>query len=447
MIRLLLAIGRNTFIESIRQPIFFILVLVGIIAQVFNVLLSTYSLGFTEDKEVSADNKLLLDMGLSTIMVIGMLLAAFVATAVVSREIENKTALTVISKPVGRPIFVIGKFLGVAGAILVAVTILITSLMFALRHEVMSTARDHIDGPVALFGSLAIILPVLFAIWCNYFYGWVFSSTAIFTMLPASLIAYLITMTIDKEWAFQSMAVDFKPQILTASLGVAMSVMVLTAIAVALSTRLGQVMTIVCCSGFFLLGLLSNHLLGRHAFDNTIVASIAIVEDPFPGFDLSATTSEIGITLNGPARQAIKPGQSIFYGSNPTGIALAVPPHEAFEGDLGVDADIRHPDHASFVIKSIDKLDLTLINTGGLQIRRLPKKGDYVFLKPTEVNWPVRTAWAALPNFQYFWLVDAITQGHPIPPRYIGMVSIYSMFHIVGITSLGIALFQKRDVG
>jgi len=278
MIRLIAAISRNTFVESIRQPIFFILVLAGIIAQIFNVFLSAYSLGYTEEKEVSGDNKLLLDMGLATVMVVGLLLAAFVATSVVSREIENKTVLTVVSKPVGRPAFVIGKFLGVAGAILVAVVILLTHFMFAIRHEVMSTARDQIDMVVVLFGGgLGVAIPILLAVWGNYFVGWIFASTATFIMLPASLLGYVITLTIDKEWALQPIATDFKPQILLAALCAVLALMVLTALAVSLSTRLGQVMTIIFCAGLFLLGLLSNHLLGRHAFENNTVSTIAAV--------------------------------------------------------------------------------------------------------------------------------------------------------------------------
>jgi len=447
MLRLLLAISRNTFIESIRQPIFFILILAGIVAQIFNLMLSAYSLGFTEDTEVSADDKLLLDMGLATVMVVGMLLAAFVATAVVSREIENKTALTVVSKPVGRPIFVIGKFLGVLGAIMVAVTILVISLLFVIRHEVMSTARDRVDLVVVLFGGLAVVLPIVIGIWCNYFFGWVFSSTATFIMLPASIIGYVITLFIDKEWAFQPISADFKPQIMLASLCGVLSLMVLTALAVAVSTRLGQVMTIVICCGAFVLGLLSNHLLGRHAFSNTIVSTIASVEEPFPGFDFSATTSEYTITLSGPPRRIMEAGQSVYYGSNPSGLGIAVPEHLPFEGDLMRDGDVRRPEHPSLAIKSIDNLDVTLINAGGLRLDRMPREGDYVFLTPTDIDWPVRIAWGVFPNFQYFWLVDAVTQGHPIPLRYVGMVAGYSLLHMTGLVALGVALFQKRDVG
>ena len=74
---------------------------------------------------------MLIDIGMATVFVAGGLLAAFVATGVLTREIENKTALTVISKPVGRPLFVLGKFLGVAGALILLST-LYMSFVFLL---------------------------------------------------------------------------------------------------------------------------------------------------------------------------------------------------------------------------------------------------------------------------------------------------------------------------
>ena len=104
-----LAIARNTLVESIRQPVFFILVLACGIMQAANNFFSAYSMGFSDSAEVSGDNKMRLDIGLSTVPVCATLLAAFLATSVVSRD-RGQDRLTVISKPVGRPLFVIGKY-------------------------------------------------------------------------------------------------------------------------------------------------------------------------------------------------------------------------------------------------------------------------------------------------------------------------------------------------
>lgn len=443
-----LSIARNTFLEAIRQPIFFILLLVGGGLQIVNTLLSAFSMGFTEEREVFGDDKLLFDMGLATVVVCCTLLAAFIATSVLSREIENKTALTVISKPVGRPAFVLGKYMGVSAAILVAATILIVFFLFAIRHKVMSTARDTLDGPVVLFGSFAVLLSIGLAIWGNYFYGWVFSSTAVFTMLPAVLVAYAITLSVSKKWEFQPITTDLKPQVMLASACAVVAVMVLTSVAVAASTRLGQVMTIVVCAGVFMMGLLSNHLLGRHAFMNRPIGIIQSVENP-DNLTMSRAGDTVRLTLKGPAKVELKPGMSVYFGPDPSGLGIAVPEHERFSADFNEAVNVRGPSASpALIIRSLDAdKTLTLLNTGNLAVSRPPRAGDYLFDKPTRSHWPSRAAWSIVPNLQVFWLVDAVTQGHTIPGRYVALVAGYGASQILVFLGLAVFLFQRRDVG
>ncbi|MDX2114223.1 MAG: ABC transporter permease [Planctomycetota bacterium] len=444
----LAAIARNTFVESLRQPVFFILVMAGGGLQIVNTLLSAFTMGFTEETEVSGDDKLLFDMGLATIMVCATLLASFIATSVLSREIENKTALTVISKPVGRPAFVLGKYLGVAAAILVATVILVVFFMFAIRHRVMSTARDTIDGPVVFFSSLAVLLSIGLAIWGNYFYGWVFPSTAIGAMLPLVLLAYAGTLFVSKQWAFQPITTDLKPQIMIAAGVAVIAVMVLTAVAVAASTRLGQVMTIVVCAGVFMLGLLSNHLLGRHAFRNAHIAIVDAVENP-DELTLARAGDTLTIRLKAVPKVELAPGASLYYAPDPSGLAMAVPSHAPFAGDPGEARDVRGPDARPALVLAAppDGVSLTLLNTGNLNVERPPRPGDFVFTQPTQSNWAARAAWSIVPNMQSFWLVDAVTQGHPIPPRYVALVAGYGVVQIAGFLALAVLMFQRRDVG
>jgi ABC-type transport system involved in multi-copper enzyme maturation permease subunit len=108
MLSQLLTIARNTFVESVRQPIYFVLIAIAGLCLVLTTWSAGFSMGMSESGEVSGDNKLLLDVGMATVFVVGVLLAAFLATAVISREIENKTVLTVVSKPVSRVTLVLG---------------------------------------------------------------------------------------------------------------------------------------------------------------------------------------------------------------------------------------------------------------------------------------------------------------------------------------------------
>lgn len=261
MLQQLISIARNTFTESIRQPIFAVLILVGALAMVLNPSLAAYSM-----ETGGGDNKMLIDLGLSTIFLVSLLLAAFTATGVLASEVENRTVLTVVSKPVPRPVFVLGKFVGVAGAIAVAYYILAVVFLFTVRHRVMSTASDHFDGPVITFGLLAALAAVGFAAWGNYFYRWVFTSTVVKALLVTITIAFALVLVVGKEWVFQSPAHDFLErdgEMLQLSVGLVFvfeAVLVLTAVAIAASTRLGQVMTLLVCFGVFLLGLISNSL-------------------------------------------------------------------------------------------------------------------------------------------------------------------------------------------
>ncbi len=452
----LLAIARNTFVESVRQPIFFVLVGVSGILQIFNSLLSTYSMGYTDTTEVTGDDKLFLDIGLATVLFCATLLASFVATAVISREIEQKTALTVISKPVGRPLFVLGKYLGVAGAVSAAVALMMAFFLLALQHGVMSRAWDSFDRPVLILGVGSALLAVAVATWGNYFYGWVFSSAAVYLMVPLVLLALVATLAFGPDWKAHAslaevMTKEVKPTILTACAGVALAMLVLTAVAVACSTRLGQVMTIVVCFGVFLFGLLSNHLVGRYAYRNSAAETIGALEaQNDPDLDFRDAGDVWLIRLKGEPRTTFKPGDSLYYASDPSGVEMHVPRHPRFTGDVNSVTDVNQPGSGpAVVVRAVEGRgkDLIVVNAGGLATRSRPYLGDYVFAGPTRVNWLARVVWGVTPNVQFFWLVDAVTQGHTVPLRYAGLLVVYSACQITALLGLAVFLFQKREVG
>ncbi len=242
----LLTIGRNTFIESIRQPIFTVLMLVATILLVLNVSISMYSMG--------NDNKLLVDMGLSTLFISGLLLAAFTATGVLSQEIENKTVLTIVSKPVARPIFVLGKYLGVTAALFLAFWAMTAIFLLTVRHGVVQTASDTADYVVILFGVGGLVLALLGSAMANYFYHWVFTSTIMISMAVTETLALIIIAFINKKWQFQAFNLG-DTQLLLGIILILMGLLMVTAVAITASTRLGQIMTLVICTAMFMLGL------------------------------------------------------------------------------------------------------------------------------------------------------------------------------------------------
>lgn len=445
-------VARNTFVESLRQPIFFVLVMLSGVVQVFSTWNTGFSMGkSTESTEVTGDTKLLFDMGLATVFVCGVLLAAFIATAVISREIENRTVLTVVSKPIARATVILGKFLGAAGAILLGMVIMLTFLLLALRHGVLSTAADDADGPVLVFAFAAVAGALLFALWTNFFYGWYFTQTAMLVMLPAVVLAYVAVLLVSKKWEFQPVGKDFMPQVVTACAAMTLAILVLTAIATAVSTRLGQAMTIVVCAGFFLGGLLSNHYVGRHAFRNRDAGEVRKAEpaDPTePAFDRLGAVYKI--TLQQPPRPAFRIGASIYYGSSPNGVPMAVPGFRPVVVDVGDGSQLVGPGKPSaLIVTAANGPNLTIQNVGeaAVAVSRPPEAGDWVFAEPPRVNPFALALWGVVPNMHFFWLVDAVGQNRPVPGAHLGLLGLYSLAQIGAFLALGVALFQGRDVG
>lgn len=503
MTQALLPIARNAFIESVRQPVYLVILLAAALLQFLNTWVSGFTMGYRNvPGEVTADDKLLFDVSLATVFICGLILAAFIATATISREIENKTIMTVVSKPIGRTTVILGKFLGVAGAMIVAIAIMIGMLMIGIRHGVLTTAADLIDQPVMVFGVGGIFLALALGAVGNFLYGWSFPQTAALLMLPLVWIGYLMILLISKKWEWQPIGTDFKPQIMLACLCLASALLVLTAIAVAASTRLGQVMTIVTCMLFFLLGLLSNHFVGRHVYDNERIGQVSIafstngsdifdyhrdrtvpmaaeragvdpaefeargfrvydylterdvlrlgqVEDD-PVWDelmLASPGAEYRIDLVSPPRVPVRPGDPIYYGASPNGVGMAVPRFQPPDPDEL--ASGRPTSTPALVVTEVDDLTLIVRQVGreAVPVSRPPLPRDSVFLTPTRVNAVAMAAWGLIPNMQTYWLVDAITQAQPIPFSHVALVLVYAVFQIAVFLALAVLLFEGRDVG
>lgn len=446
----ILTIARNTFVESIRQPIYFVLVMLCGVLQFFTTWGTGFSMGYTESGPLSGDDKFQFELGLSTIFVCGMLLAALTATAVISREIEKRTILTVVSKPVARPSVVIGKYAGVLGSIALALVPMVIFLLMGLRHGVMTTASDDPDQPVLLFSFLAIGLALLTATWCNFFYGWYFSQTCIIILAPAMVVAYMFVLKIDKKWHWQDVTKDLKPEVIFACLSMSFAIFVLAAAATAVSTRLSQVMTITVCIGLFLFGLLSNHLLGRFAFQNELAGIVltARPEASQPGLDEPGAIYRI--TTQSALKKSVNPGDSFFYSASPNGFPMLTESFPRFKGNLDKAEDTIGPGSRSgLVVTEVRGSNLTVkrIGEGLLRIDRPPGYGDFFFTAPTRVHIPYMIAWGLTLNLQHFWLVDALAQNQVIPLSHFALIAGYGLLQIIAFLSLGIAIFQKRDVG
>jgi hypothetical protein len=101
------------------------------------------------------------------------------------------------------------------------------------------------------------------------------------------------------------------------------------------------------------------------------------------------------------------------------------------------------------VISAIRGRELTVKHVGADAVltRHSPQANDYVFIRPTRINVIAWGAWGVVPNIQFFWMVDAITQNQPVPGSHLGLIAVYALAQIGVFLSLAVMLFQTREVG
>lgn len=110
------AIAANGFREVIRDRILYIIGFFAVLLVFASRLLPEISVG--------AEGKIFLDLGLALTALFGALVAIFVGTGLINKEIEKKTVLVLIPKPLSRAEFILGKHLGLTAVLAVMVAIM-----------------------------------------------------------------------------------------------------------------------------------------------------------------------------------------------------------------------------------------------------------------------------------------------------------------------------------
>jgi ABC-type transport system involved in multi-copper enzyme maturation permease subunit len=200
--------------EAIRQPVFPLLMGIVIVLNVVNTYVPFFTLG--------DDVKMLKDCGLATILISGMILAIWTSSTSIADEIEGKTAMTLLSKPINRRQFVLGKYWGI------------------------------------LLSVVLLFIPVIIAfLACVYFKVPYDAAEAGRTDVPP-----------QESW-------DAVRQILPGIVLIFLEVAVMTAVSVAISTRLPMVVNMVTCLAVFVIGHLTPSLVYGGVFRLELVQFMA----------------------------------------------------------------------------------------------------------------------------------------------------------------------------
>jgi len=121
-----LAIARNTFREAVRDRVLYNLILFA--------LLLIGSAIFIGELSAGQEAKIVADLGLSAMLLFGVFIAIFVGVGLVYKEIERRTLYAILSKPIGRGQFLLGKYLGLNLTLLVNVVVMGIGVMLALLY-------------------------------------------------------------------------------------------------------------------------------------------------------------------------------------------------------------------------------------------------------------------------------------------------------------------------
>ena len=253
----LLTIAKNTFIETLRQPIYAIIIFAAVCLFFTSPSIAMYTM--------DDDNKLLREIGLSTLFLTSLFIAIFSSSGAVAEEVRNKTIMTVLTKPIQRPIFIIAKFLGVAAAVILAHYICTVALLMAIRHGVLETVNDTHDWTVIGAAGVSIGGAVLLSAFFNYAYDWKFTSTVIAMTAVFATLSLVFLALIDRDWQFNPAKNGMHAVDIYGSVLLLMAAIIIVALAVALSARFNIVVTLSVCIGIFLLGLVSDYAFGRFA--------------------------------------------------------------------------------------------------------------------------------------------------------------------------------------
>ena len=149
----ILSVARNTFKECVRDKILYNLVIFAVLIIVSSLILSTVTIGDVK--------QIIINLGLSTLSIFGTLISIFIGIQLVHKEIDRKTVYSLLSKPVARYEFILGKYLGLTLTLAVNIAVMILGIyasVLYLRHSF------QLSDLQILFAGLLILVELMLVV-------------------------------------------------------------------------------------------------------------------------------------------------------------------------------------------------------------------------------------------------------------------------------------------
>jgi len=183
------ALASNTFREAVRDRILYSILFFAVGVLVMSVAVQEITIG-DQDHVVRS-------VAQGAIDVFGALIAMFLGISLVYKEIERKTVYSILSKPVPRWTFVLGKYLGLV------LTLGVEVIILTLLYTVMMMIQQHFPPPVLFVSMGALMLELmLLTAWATLFSTFSTPTTA----AAFTLAVYVIGHLADDIWLFGSQA-------------------------------------------------------------------------------------------------------------------------------------------------------------------------------------------------------------------------------------------------
>lgn len=262
MAKKLLTVSVATALEGLQQPVCFLLALTSIELTVLQPLVQINTFG--------EGGRLTRDSGLAFMLVFGILIAAFTSGSTLAREMGRGTVATALAKPISRPVFLLGKFLGAFLVIVVFCWCSTFAVLFAERcsEHYMETKAQIGSIRDTTCGILAVLAPVLAltkAAFVNWHWRFRFGLWFFVFLTVIQPLLFLCLGLFRRDGVFSGLrhydlAMDFR--IVSAAILVVLLLAVFAALATALSTRLQTGAAVAVAVAVLFVGFLADSQFG-----------------------------------------------------------------------------------------------------------------------------------------------------------------------------------------
>ena len=257
------SIAKNSFMELLRQPVFLILTSVSAVFIIFLAISPYFGLG--------DDVNLFKTSALAVLLLAGLFTSVFSASTSLAAELRGGTALAVLSKPVNRIAFLLGKLFGVCSAISIMVYINIIAILFASRMGFDSYGKTDFVGMAIFFG--AMILSFAISGFLNYFLEKNFVPYTMGILIITMTIGLIIISFLEEERKLMEYStIDWS--LIPAAICLTFMLWLIAALAITCSTRLNTIATLTFCLIILLIGLMSDYFFGQMSNSGSWIGTI-----------------------------------------------------------------------------------------------------------------------------------------------------------------------------